>query len=267
MTLKGLQQIVFRGTRPQSLPSLTSHIIYPLHTKIVLACYLPRNHGYHDSYVFPRRMQLPIPTSPKYIRYRLVHDKESSETRACIDLISTDGRQTLIENRLGWCEDHTLETANIWALQALDGPCLKFLQTIDLSSVERLCFERCSPDPSLVGKLLDAMGKLETLVVVDCNPYIPCMVMQGLGPGKVRGPLLRRLVIRCDLDIYIQWSLTVEIWETRAAQGLPLEQVTLTSSFSELLEKPAQSVELLEEITEVRHDLGRNAVGWEWWME
>jgi len=267
VTLKGLQQIVFRGTRPQSLLSLISRIIYPLHTKIVLACYLPHNHTYLDSHVFPRGMQLPIPTSPKCIRYRLVHDMESSETRACIDLISTDGRHTLIENRHGWREDHTLHTAELWAIQGLDGPCLKFLQAIDLSSVERLCFERCVPNPGIVKKLMGAMGKLGTLVVVDGDPYIPCMATQGLESGKLICPLLRRLVIRCDLDIYISWGQTVRIWEARAAQGLPLEQVTLTSSFSELLKEPAVSVELLEKITGVRYDLGRSAVGWEWWME
>ena len=265
VVLKHLQRIVFRGPRPKFLRSLTSHITHPHSTKIVLTCYLPNNHTNVDSQLFPQGIQLPIPSPPKYIRYRVIHNNESSETSTCIDLISIDGRHTLIENRHGWPRGYSLMEAEFWAARELDRPCLKFLKTINLSSVERLCFERCNPDPAAVGELMGRMDKLESLVVVNGNPYIIFLAMQGLEPSNVMCPLMRQLVVRYDLDIYTQWPEIAEDVETRATRGSPLERVTLTSSFSELFKDSVASIELLEEIVEVRYDLGRSTGGWEWW--
>ena len=268
VTLEGLQRIVFRGILPQSLRSLTSHIIHPHHTKITLACHLPGTRGYPNSYPFPRSTQLPIPASPKHIRYRLIHDEDHSESRACIDLISTDGRHTLIENQYDWCGNLSLSEAEFSAVQELDRPCLKFLQMIDLSSVERLCFERCNPNPFILQDLVAPMDKLETLVVVDVDLPLIFMGLRGLDPRKIMCQSLRRLTIRCDLDRGCAgWQNLVEIMETRAARGSPIERVTLTSSFSELPRRHAFSVEVLEGIPEVGFDLGRNTFGWEWWRE
>ena len=268
VNLKRLQRIVFLGTRPKSLRPFTSHIIHPHHTKIILAYYFPGNPNPLDPRVFPQGMQLPIPAPPKYIRYRVVHDEEFSETSTCIDLISVDGRHTLVENRHGWPYGYSLETAESWAIRELDGPCLKPLQTIDLSCVERLCFERCNPDPIFVEELIGTMDKLETLVVVNSDPSTIFAAMQRVQPPNTISPLMRRLVVCCDLsNIYPQWRGIVELVKARAVHGSPLEQVTLASSFSELPEGPAMSVELLEEVAEVRCDLGRNTLGWEWWKE
>ena len=265
--IEGLQRIVFRGTLPQSLRSLTSHIVHPHGTKIVLACHLPGTYGYPGSYPFPRGAQLPIPAPPKYIRCRLVHDEDLSESYARIDLISTDGRHTLIENRFTWYGDRSLSEAESLAADELNAPCLKFLQTIDLSSVERLCFERFNPDPHDVENLAALMDKLETLVVVDVNPRPIFKWLTSPRPREVICPLLRRLIIRCDLNRpYIPWGNLVEIIGTRASLGSPIERVTLTSSFSGLLEGHTSS-KLLEEIAEVTYDLGRNTFGWEWWKE
>ena len=267
VSLKRLQRIVVRGTLPHSLRSLISHIIHPHNTKFLVMCYLPGNRAFpisRNRLPLPQAAHLPILTPPKYIRYQLVHDKELSETRTCIDLISADGRHILIENRYGWPENCSLSEAGTWDL---DEPCLEFLQTIDLFSVERLCFGGCFPNPRVVEELLGAMGKLETLVLVDCDPHVIFMGMQSRKPPKEICPLLRRLVVHCGLDLSVQWFDVVQTVRNRAAGGCPLEQVTITSSFSELLERPGETVELLEEITEVRYDLGRNTVGWEWWKE
>ena len=134
------------------------------------------------------------------------------------------------------------------------------MKTIDLSSVERLCFEGCIPDSKVVQELLDTMGKLETLVVVDGDPHVIFMAMESLGLQEEICPLLRRLVVLCDLDIYISWNEIVRILRGRAAGGSPLDQVTLTSSFSELLEEPADSVGLLEEVTEVIYEDRKSVV-------
>ena len=267
VVLKHLQRVVFRGTRPEFIHSLTSNIIHPRRTKIVLVCYIPDHDFYASYYMFPRGMRLPIPTPPKYIRYQVVHDEDFSESSTCIDLISVDGRHTLIENRRGWPKGYSLKEAKVWIFEELDRPCFRFLQAVDLSSVERLCFERCGPNPAYIEELMGAMDKLETLVVVNADPYVEFMAMQTADPPNVICPLMRRLVVRFDLNIYTQWREMVELMKARAAYGSPLVQVKLTSSFSELLEEPAMSVELLEGVTEVRYDLGRSAVGWEWWKE
>ena len=49
VNLRRLQRIVFPGTRPKLLRPLTSHIIHPHHTKVILTCYLPDNHNYLES--------------------------------------------------------------------------------------------------------------------------------------------------------------------------------------------------------------------------
>ena len=268
VNLKHLQRIIFQGTRPNSLRPFTSHIIHPHHTKIVLTYYFPGNPNPFDLRVFPQEMQLPVPAPPKYIRYRVVHDEEFSETSTCIDLISADGRHTLVENRHGWPDGYSLEAAKSWATRELDGPCLKPLQTIDLSCAERLCFERCNLDPIFAKELMGAMDKLETLVVVNSDPSPIFAAMQGVQPPNMISPLMRRLVVRCDLsNVYPQWCGIVELVRARAAHGSPLEQVILASSFSKLPEGPVMSVELLEEVAEVKCDLGRNTLGWEWWKE
>jgi len=267
VALKHLQRIVFRGTFPRFLRSLTSHIIHPHHTKITLECHLPNTHSQVGLEAFPQGMQLPIPTPPKHIRYRVIHDEELSETSACIDLISVDDRHTLIENRYDWPEGSSLREAELWASRELDTPCLKFLQTIDLSLVERFCFERFDPNLAVVEDLMGAMNKLGTLVVVNGDPHAIFMAIQGLEPPNVICPHMRRLVVRDDLDISTQWGEIVEIVETRASQGFPLERVTLTSSFSEPSKGFVTFAELLETITEVRYDLGRSTFGWEWWKE
>ena len=267
VVLKHLQRVVFRGTRPEFIHSLTSNIIHPRHTKIVLVCYIPDHDFYEPHHMFPRGMRLPIPTPPKYIRYQVVHDEDCSESNARIDLISIDGRHALIENRCAWPDDDS-PRAEYWTKEWLDDPCLEFLQTLDLSFVEKLCFELCPPYNSYVlRKLMGAMDKLETLVVVNGDPSTVFMAMKIQDPPNVICPLMRRLVVRCDLDISIPWGEIVELVETRATHGSPLEWATLISSFSELLEEPAKSVELLEGVTEVRYDLGRSTVGWEWWKE
>ena len=268
VVLKHLRRVVFRGARPKLLHPLISHILHPRHTKIILTCYIPHEYDeYDDSYLFPQGMHLPIPTPPKYIQYQVVHDEDFSESSTCIDLISVDGRHTLIENRRGWPKGYSLKEAKVWIFEELDRPCFRFLQAVDLSSVERLCFERCGPNPAYIEELMGAMDKLETLVVVNADPYVEFMAMQTVDPLNVICPLMRRLVVRFDLNIYTQWREMVELMKARAAYGSPLVQVKLTSSFSELLEEPAMSVELLEGVTEVRYDLGRSAVGWEWWKE
>ena len=268
VNLEHLRRIVFRGTHPKSLRSLTSHIIHPHHTKIVLSCYLPGNSNNLHSCLFPQGMQLPIPTPPKYIRYRVIHDERLSETSTCIDLISADGCHTLIKNCHGWPDGYSLKAARTWTIRELDGPCLKFLQTIDLSYAERLCFERCDPNPVFVEELLGKMDKLETLVVVNGDPYAILVAMQFVQPPNAISPLMRRLVVRCDLPIVQpQWLMIVELMRARAAHGSPLERVTLVSSFSGLPVGPRMSVELLEAVAEVRCDLGRDILGWEWWKE
>ena len=262
--LKHLKRMVFRGTLPQGLRFLISRIVHPHDTKFVIKYDLQDNRKYPILHKLPQATHLPVLTTPRYIRYRLVHDEEFSETRTCVDLISTDGRHILIENRYCWPGDFTVSEARLWDL---DAPCFEFMTTFDLSYVERLCFEGRSPDPEVVRELLDATGKLETLVVVGANPLVIFMVMEGPKPPAGICPLLRRLVVRNDLDIFIRWEELVRIVRARAAMGSALEQVTLTSSFSELPGQPADSVALLEEVTEVGYDLGRNTVGWEWWKE
>lgn len=267
VVLEHLQQIIFRGVRSKNLRFLISHIIYPHHTKITLACHIPSDHNYLYSHVFPQGFEFPVPTPPKYIRYRVVHDEDFSETGTYIDLISTDGRHTLIENRHSWPGGYFLGVAELWTTEARDEPCFDFLRTTDLSSVEKFCFEGCDLDPDLVEEFMGVMDKLGTLVVVNGDPLPIFTGIQNLGLPEVMCPLMRRLVVRYDLNIDTQWRKVVDVVKSRAVQGSPLELVTLTSSFCELFEGPAMSVEQLEEITEVKYDLGRSTFGWEWWKE
>ena len=167
VVLKHLKRVVFRGTRPRSIHSLTSNIIHPRHTKFILVCYISEYEFYSPYYMFPRGMRLPIPTPPKYIRYQVIHDEDCSESNACLDLISVDGRHTLIENRCGWPDDDSSRAEDDWTEEWLDEQCLGFLRTLDLSFVEKLCFELCPLDTFYVlRKLMGAMDKLDTLVVV-----------------------------------------------------------------------------------------------------
>ena len=199
-------------SRNMSKAPSPSHLsCHPNHTKIVLVWYLPDSHGHLDSQVIPPGMQLPIPTRPKHVQYRIVHHEEPSETSACIDLISVDGRHTLIENCDRWAKG--------CSVQELDGPRLELLQTIDLPSVEKSCFESCSPDPTVVEKILGTMGKPETLLVVNCNPYI---IFDGMhDPPNLISRLMRPSVARYDRDVYTQWEQITEEVETRAAHGSP----------------------------------------------
>ena len=157
--------------------------------------------------------------------------------------------------------------AKLWATRELDKQCLEFLRTIDLSFTERLCFEWCDPNPGIVEELMDTMGKLGTLVVVNGYACTVFVAMQNLDPQNAIFPLIRRLIVRYDLDICTPWRDIVELVESRAAHGSPLEQVTLTSSFSELLGEAGLFVGLLENISGVGYGLARSTVGWEWWKE
>ena len=55
----------------------------------------------------------------------------------------------------------------------------RFLRSLDFSSMERSRFERCYPDPAVVEKVMGAMGKLETLVVVDGDSYSIFLAMHS----------------------------------------------------------------------------------------
>ena len=84
-------------------------------------------------------------------------------------------------------------------------------------------------------------------------------------PPTVRCPLLRRLVVRQDCQMYMHWGLLVPVVRDRTVHGSPLERVTLTSSFNELPEEPEYPIQELERTAKVTYDFGRNTFGWEWW--
>jgi hypothetical protein len=270
VVLKHLQHIVFRGARSEFPRTLTALITYPNHTKITLTHRLPYaapNSPQLNTHrhMFPLGMQLPTTSPPKFIRYRDVHDEDASETRCYIDLISVDDQHTSIENRYGWPDKYTPEAAERFAIEMSHVQCLGFLRTFDLSFVERFCVEQCSPDPGLIEKVMGDMTNLGTLVVVD---GYPCGVFTGLEvnePPAITCPLLRRLVVRQDLGIYMHWHMLLPIVEGRAARGSPLERVTLTSVFKSLPKESEEFMERLERTAEVTYDFGRNTFGWEWW--
>ena len=215
--------------------------------------------------MFPPGMQLPIPTPPKSIRFRTVQDGSLSETRCSIDLVSVDNKHISIENRCGWPDKCSSQEVRSFALEEFEIMCLKFLRTLDLSSVERFCIQQSSPDPVSLGEVMEEMINLRTLVVV--NSY-PCGILMGLEvdqPPTVRCPLLRRLVVRQDCQMYMHWGLLVPVVRDRTVHGSPLEWVTLTSSFNELPEEPEYPIQELERTAKVTYDFGRNTFGWEWW--
>jgi len=269
VVLKHLQRLVFRGIRSDLPRTLTPLITYPNDTKLVLTHCLSYDElkspsPNPDLHMFPFVMQLPTTSPPQFIRYRGVQDEDVSESRYSIDLITVDGQHISIENRYRW-ENSSLQGCQPFASEEPHIECLGFLRTLDLSFVERFCIEQCSPNTFIVGEVMGDMVNLGTLVVVNGSPYGVFMGLEVLEPPAVRCPLLRRLVVRQDVTPYMQWNWMLAIAEGRAAYGSPLEQVTLTSSFDELPEKPEHSVQLLESTAKVTCDLGRNTFGWEWW--
>jgi hypothetical protein len=270
VVLKHLQRIVFRGARSRLIRTLNSLITYPNHAKIILTHYLSYD-TLKSALLNPRRdmfpfgMQLPTPSPPRFIRYRDVQDDDSSETRCCIDLISVDGQHTSIENRYGWPDGFSFQEARSFTLKEPHTQCLRFLRTLNLSFVERFCIEQCNPDPALIEGVMGDMINLGTLVVVNGYPHGAFMGLEVHEPPAVICPLMRRLVVRQDVEVYIHWHLLLPVVEGRAAHGSPLERVTLTSSFNKLLEEPEEFIERLERTTEVTYDFGRSTFGWEWW--
>jgi len=267
--LTHLKRIVFRGTRSDFPRILTPLIAYPKDTKLVLThcrsygvLRSPAFHSYHP--MFPSGTQLLTTSAQKYIRYREVYDGDASEARFSIDLISVDGQHTSIENRYNWA-DSSSQGGRPFESDRPQMECLGFIRALDLSFVERFCVELCIPDPSDIGEVMEGMINLGTLVVVNGYPHGIFLGLELDGAPFVRCPLLRRLVVRQDVTVYIDWHVLLPVIEGRAAHGSPLERVTLTSSFNELLEEPEEYVQLLERTTEVTFDLGRNTFGWEWW--
>jgi len=269
VVLKYLQRLVFRGIRSNLPQILTPLIAYTKDTTTVLIHSLsydtlkspPLNPDHH---MFPFGMQLPTTSPPKFIRYREAQDDDALESRFCIDLMSVDGQRTSIENRYRWM-DSSLHGGRPFGSDEPHTECLGFLRTLDLSFVERFCVERCSPDQFTLGEVMEEMTNLRTLVVVNGSPYGIFMGLEVREPSAVRCPLLHRLVVRQDVTPYMQWHRLSAIVEGRAVHGSPLERVTLTSSFNELLEDPEKSVQLLGRTAKVTYDLGRNPFGWEWW--
>ena len=271
VTLKHLQRLVFRGIRSDSPRVLAPLIASPKDTKLILIHCLsydvlrfpvsnPHQH------MFPSGMQLLTTSAQKSIRYREVYDKDASEVRFSIDFISVDGQHTSIENCYSWAGSSS-QGGRPFESNRPRMECLGFIRALDLSFVERFCVEFCRPDPSDFGEVMEGMINLGTLVVVNGYPH---GIFLGLGvdideASVVRCPLLRRLVVRQDVAAYMHWHMSLPVIQGRAAHGSPLEQVTLTSSFNELLEEPEEYMQLLGRTTEVTYDLGRNTFGWEWW--
>ena len=270
VVLKHLQRLVFRGVRSEFPRTLNSLITYPNDITIILTHYIPcealelpqPNPRYM---MFPFGMQLPTPSPPKFIRYRDVQDEDSSEARCCIDLISVDGKHTLIENRYGWPDVFSLREAKHFTSGEPHTQCLGFLRTLDLSFTERFCVEQCNPDPRLIREVMEEMTNLGSLVVVNGYPYGVFMGLEVRKPPTVICPLMRRLVVRQDVAEYMEWHMLLPIAEDRAAHGSPLEQVILTSSFNELLKGPEEFMGLFGKTIKITYDLGRNTFGWEWW--
>lgn len=189
VVLKCLRRTIFRVVRSEFPRTLSSLITYPNDTKTVLTHHLP-----HDAiespqssprHMFPLGMQLPIPLPPKFVRYRDVQDKDSSEARCCIDLISVDDRHTSIENRYGWPDKSSLQEAEIFTSKGPHFQCLGFLRTLDLPFVERFCVEQCSPDPGLIGEVMGGKINLGTLAVVNSYPHGVFMGLEVLEPPVV----------------------------------------------------------------------------------
>ena len=267
VTLNHLRRLVFRGFRSDLPRILTPLVAHPNDTKIILTRSLsydtlrspPPNPSHR---MFPFGMQLPTTSPPKFVRYRDVQDEDASESRFCIDLITVDGQHTSIENCYRWA-DSSLRRGRPFESEEPHIECLGFLRTLDLSLVERFCVEGCSPDLFLVAEAMGQMINMETLVLVNCYPYSPFGGL-GIRTPVMRCPLLRRLVIRYDATSDMPWYLFLSTIENRAESGSPLERITLTSVFNEVVEDP-EAVELLDRITKVTYDLGRNTFGWEWW--
>ena len=270
VVLKHLQRLVFRGIRSDFPRILTSFITYSKDTTIVLTHCLPYDAlksppliSHH--HMFPFGMQLPTTSPPKSIRYRDVQDDDASEARFCIDLISVDDQHTTIENCYRWADNSSPQMGRPFELDKPHIESLEFLHTLDLSFVERLCVEGCSPDPYTVGEVVGEMINLETLVVVNGYPHGIFTGLQVDEPAVVRCPLLRRLVVRQDVTGYMHWHVLLPVVEGKAARDSPLEEVMLTCSFNELLDELGGYAQLLERNTKVTYDLGRNTFGWEWW--
>ena len=270
VVLKHLQRLVFRGIRSDFPRIFAPLITHPKDTKIILTHHLsydalglpPSDPSHH---MFPPGMQLPTTSPPKFVRYRHVQDDDASEPRLCIDLISTDGQHTLVENRYSWADCSSLQMGPPFVSEEPDIQCLGFLRTFDLSFVERFCVEGCSPDPFLVGEAMGEMVNLGTLVVVNGYPHGLFLDLEVVEPPVVRCPLMRRLVVRQDVTMYMHWHMLLPVIEGRAAHGSPLERVTMTSSFNKLIEESEEYVQRLERTIQVTYDLGRNTFGWEWW--
>ena len=75
------------------------------------------------------------------------------------------------------------------------------------------------------------------------------------------------LIVRCDLYMYTQWSGIPGDMEARAVHGSPIEQVTLTSSSSELLAEPSLAAEVLEKSLRLEVIWGGIYLGRGWWKE
>ena len=262
VALTRLQRLVFRGARSEFPRTLSLHITYPKSTKIILTYHLPHNSPFKLNILrrmFPPRMQLPIVSPPKFVRYHEIQDEDLSETRYLIDLISIDGQHTSLENRYGWPGESSIQ-------EKYHQECLGFLRTLDLSHVERFCIEGSNPNPGLLEGVMGNMTNLGTLVVVDGYPSGVFTGLKVREPSAVICPLLRRLIVRQDIPIPMHWHLLLPIVHDRAGPGSPLEQVTLTSSSNELPEEPEGHMEELERTVEVTYDLGRNTLGWDWRM-
>jgi hypothetical protein len=270
VVLKHLQRIVFRGPRSKFSRTLSALITHPNHTEVILTHYLHYNSlksappNPHKR-MFPPKMQLPIASPPKFIRYRVVQDEDSSETRCCIDLISVEGQHISIENRYGWPGKSSLEVAKDFASKELHAQCFGFLRTLDLSFVEGFCIEQCSPNSRLIEEVMRGMVNLATLVVVNGCIRDVSVALRSWGPPAPVCPLLRRLVVRQDVVVSMGWHTLLDAMESRAALGSPLERVILTSSFNELPQDREEFVERLERVAEVTYDFGRNTFGWVWW--
>ena len=270
VVLKHLRRIVFRGVRSEFPRTLSTVITYPNHTEIILTHYLPyaafNSPGFNPrNHMFPSGMELPTTSPPKFIRYRDVQDEDASETRCFIDLISVDGQHTLVENHYGWPGRFSLEAAKNFTSKELHTQCFGFLRTLDLFFVERFCVEECRPNQELIRKVMGDMVNLATVIVVNC---CPCCVFTGLEvyePPAISCPFMRRLVFRQDTMVSVDWHVLLDIVEDRATHGSPLKRVTLISSFNGLPDEPEAFVERLGRTTEVTHDFGKSAFGWEWW--
>ena len=271
VVLKHLQRIVFRGVRSEFPLTLCSLITYPSHTRVILTYHLSYDTlislpSIHPHRMFPYGMRLSTSSPPKSIRYQEVQDDDLLETRCYIDLISLDGHHISIENRHGWPHKSLLQETKSSTLEGIQIQCFEFLCTLNLSFVERFCIQQSNPDPGALEEVTGYMPNLRTLITVNGYPYGVFMGLEVHEPENVWCPLLRRLVVRQDLEVYsMHWHMLLPIIHDRAARGFPLEQVILTSSFNELPEEPEVLIQELERTVEVTYDLGRNTFGWEWW--